>query len=151
MFPFELKSTEMAKIVSIFATKFFDKVPDESKEKECSKFKDLRKTNSELQWYIIEACELWYMWYESDGINYLKNFRPTDKLTRAEVATIFSRIIWWNTYAWDSKHWYEWHLNAMNEAGIINDVTEPNSVEIRWNVFLMLNRVLWQDVTEDDL
>jgi len=45
----KLNRAEMAKIASIFATKFFDKVPDTSKKQACSEFNDLKKTNKELQ------------------------------------------------------------------------------------------------------
>jgi len=139
----DLTRAEMAKISSIFATKFYDKVPDTSAEKSyaCSQYADLADVNEELQWYIIQSCELGYMWYLSNWIDYLTNFRPNDKISRAEVAIVFSRIMWWNTYAWDENHWYEKHLQAMFDQWIIHNILTPFKDEMRWDVFIMLSRV----------
>ena len=51
----------MAKITSIFATEFLDKTPDESKQKICSQYSDMRKVNSEMKFFITQSCELGYM------------------------------------------------------------------------------------------
>ena len=51
----------MAKIVSLFATQFLDKVPDESKQYACSQYSDMWKVNSEMKFFITQSCELGYM------------------------------------------------------------------------------------------
>ena len=139
----DLTRAEMAKISSIFAIKFFNKVPDISAEKiyACSQYLDLGEVNEELQSYIIQSCELWYMWYLSNGSDYLDKFRPNDNISRAEVSIVFSRIMWWNTYAGDEEHWYERHLQAMFDQWIVHNILTPFKNELRWDVYIMLSRI----------
>ena len=53
-----LNRSEMAKIISIFATEFLDKIPDESKQRECSQYLDMRKVDNEMKFFITQSCEL---------------------------------------------------------------------------------------------
>ena len=61
-------------------------------KEECQSFTDLRQVNTELQGYIVWACELGLMGYHSDGETLKKTFSPNTPVTRAEVATVISRM-----------------------------------------------------------
>jgi hypothetical protein len=80
----ELTRAEMAKIVSVYAKNILGKeIPD--KKPFCKQFNDADQVNKELQGYIISACELDLMGYWADGISIKSQFKPNDKITRAEV------------------------------------------------------------------
>ena len=138
-----LNRSEMAKISSIFATQFLDKVPNEKKKEFCSQYPDLWKVTSDMEAFIIESCELGYMWYESNGIDALERFRPYTPVTVAEAATILSRIVWWNENAMNGKDWYKWHLYASYNHGLIDDIKDPTKRSItRREAYLMLYRLI---------
>ena len=136
-----LRRSEMAKISSIFATDFLDKIPDESKQYLCSQYSDMRKSNNEMKFFITQSCELGYMWYESNGVDLLTRFRPYTSLTLAEASTVLSRILRWTEYALDNGNWYKWHLHAAYESELIDDISKPFSNITREEAFVMLYRV----------
>ena len=138
-----LNRSEMAKISSIFATEFLDKTPNEKKKEFCSQYSDMRKVEDDMKFFITESCELWYMWYESNGIDALERFRPYTPLTVAETATILSRIVWWNENAMNGKDWYKWHLYATYNHGLIDDIKDPTTRSItRREAYTMLYRLV---------
>ena len=138
-----LNRSEMAKISSIFATQFLDKVPNEKKKEFCSQYPDLWKVTSDMEAFIIESCELGYMWYESNGIDALERFRPYTPVTVAEAATILSRIVWWNDNAMNGKDWYKWHLYATYNHWLIDDIKDPTKRSItRREAYTMLYRLI---------
>jgi hypothetical protein len=89
---------EMAKMISVFATKLFQKTPNTQKSA-CAQFVDLYQANEDLQSYIIESCQLGLMGMHGDGIGVLEAFSPTKTITRAEVGTILSRLLRGTEYA----------------------------------------------------
>jgi hypothetical protein len=135
-----LTRSEMAKLSSIFATKVLWKMPDESKQNFCSQFADLWKLNTEMKSYVIESCELWYMWYQSNGIDALVKFRPYSPVTVAEASVIVSRMLRWNQNAADGNEWYKWHLYAAYNHGLIDDIRNPFRNITRWEAFEMFYR-----------
>ena len=138
-----LNRSEMAKISSIFATQFLDKVPNENKKEFCSQYPDLWKVTSDMEAFIIQSCELGYMWYESNWIDALARFRPYTPVTVAEAATILSRIVRWNENAMNGKDWYKWHLYATYNHGLIDDIKDPTTRSItRREAYLMLYRLI---------
>ena len=76
---------EMAKVISVYAKTFMEKKPNVSKFTQCLAFSDMWEVNSELQFFILEACELGLMGYYANGIDIQPSFRPNDTITRAEV------------------------------------------------------------------
>ena len=65
---------------------------------------------------------------------------PNKTVSRAEFATVLSRILWWNKYeSSDESVWYVNHLNALKESWIITN-TDHTLIEYRWNVILMIYR-----------
>ena len=132
---------EFAKMISVYATTFKEKIPDTTKTAQCSTFKDLDKINEELQSYVIQSCELGLMGHYADGIVVQEMFRPHDGLVRAEVATVLSRLLRGNTYQGTEEYWYHNHLLALRREEVIKQIDIPFSQEIRGNVFLMLMRI----------
>jgi hypothetical protein len=81
------------------------------------------------------------MGYQSDGVRMQEKFRPDDVITRAEVGTLLSRLLRGNLYAGDEEHWYQGHLLALREAGIMKVIDVPMMLELRGNMFIMLQRM----------
>ncbi len=136
-----LNRQEMAKISSIFAIEFLGKNPDESKQNFCSQYLDMWKVDNEMKFFISQSCELWYMWYESNWIDTLRNFRPYTELTLAEASTILSRIVRWNKYMMNWKWRFLKHLYAVYEKWLIDDIEDPYAIITRWDVYKMLYRL----------
>ncbi|MDR3169519.1 MAG: hypothetical protein LBU27_07380 [Candidatus Peribacteria bacterium] len=132
---------EMAKMISVFATKLFQKTPNTEKP-ECTQFTDLNQANDDLQPYVITSCQLGLMGMNGDGIGVLEVFSPMKTITRAEVGTILSRLLRGTTYATQTKEeiYYGRHLQALQNAGIMRIISQPEMLELRGNVLLMLQR-----------
>jgi hypothetical protein len=130
---------EMAKMISVFATKLLHKSPDAEKVA-CTQFIDLDQADDELQPYIVESCQLGLMGMNGDGVGVQEEFFPTRTITRAEVGTILSRLLRGATYATQSSNetYYGRHLQALKNAGIIKVISQPEMLELRGNIFLML-------------
>jgi hypothetical protein len=140
--PFDyLTRAEMAKMISVYAMKFLQRVPDESSYAQCSTFSDRTMVNAELQSFIATACSLGLMGYYADGVGVQKEFRPNAIITRAEVGTLLSRLLWGNLYASGEEYWYQGHLSALGEEGIMKVIDSPMMVELRGNMFIMLWRI----------
>jgi hypothetical protein len=130
---------EMAKIIVSFDTNTKSPLPPFTKGSEkCTTFSDLNQTNTELQNYIIQACELGLMGLNADGKTAQSAFHPNDAITLAEVATIVSRLLRDNTYRGSEEWWYHSHLLALQKANIIPRNVDPMREELRGNVLLIL-------------
>lgn len=136
-----LNRQEMAKISTIFATKFHGETPNEAKRKDCSQYPDLWKTTSDMQEFIKQSCELGYMWYRANGVDYLERFCPYTPVSVAEVSIILSRIMWKNKYAISENKWYQWHLHAVYENQLLDDITKPFDYITRRDAYIMLYRL----------
>ncbi len=130
--------SHMAKMISNFAIKVLDKKPDTTLS--CL-FADTNNESAEMKFYIKTACQLGLMGRESDGKTTKKNFEPAGIITRAQFATVLSRLLYGDTYnSSDFAHRYTKHLQALHTKGIINDISTPNANEIRGYLMLMLMR-----------
>lgn len=136
-----LNRQEMAKISTIFATKFQWETPNEKKRDDCSQYPDLWKTTKDMQEFIIQSCELGYMWYRANGIDYLERFRPYTPVSVAEVSIILSRIMWQNKYAISENLWYQWHLHAVYENNLLDNISKPFDYIARKDAYIMLYRI----------
>lgn len=136
-----LNRQEMAKISTIFATKFQWETPNEKKRNDCSQYPDLWKTTKDMQEFIIQSCELGYMWYRANGVDYLERFRPYTPVSVAEVSIILSRIMWQNKYAISENLWYQWHLHAVYENNLLDNITKPFDYIARKDAYVMLYRI----------
>jgi len=124
-----------AKILVNYAKEVLKKTPDTSVK---VNFTDIADQSSELQGYIVEAAQLGLMGLNSDG-SVATTFNPNGVVTRAQFGTVLDRAI--NGDANNgSEPYYQAHLAALKSAGIINNISTPNAVEVRGYVFLMLQR-----------
>jgi hypothetical protein len=126
---------EMAKMLSYYAINVLWKTPDTSKT---IKFKDVsnRKDKQYDNWVTL-AYQLWIMWQNVKN----NKFRPNDEVTRAELVTSLSRMLYWTpewTNKWTSKY-YEPHMAKLYNEWIITN-TDPNLKEKRWYLMTMLMR-----------
>lgn len=90
----------------------------------------------ELAWYIELAYQYQIMWIDKDW-NPIEDFNPGKTVTRAEFATVLSRVLYGNTYNQSGTNYYEQHIKALEKANILNN-TNPNLVEARWRIMTML-------------
>jgi hypothetical protein len=120
---------QLAKMMSRYTTQVIWQQPDANKT--CA-FSDISRQDSELRHYIKIACQLGIM--NGDG----PYFNPSSMVTRAEFGTVLSRVLYGTTYEWWTP-FYKNHLEALKNADIITN-TNPDIIESRWNIMLMLMR-----------
>ena len=131
---------ELAKMMSVYTTKFLKKIPI-SWKLGCSDFQDKDQTSPELAGFMQTACELEIMGLHSDGKTPLSLFRPNDLVSRAEFATVLSRMKRGNQYDNNQPEWrWEDHLKNLHEKMIIT-IPDPNIIELRGRILLMLHRM----------
>jgi hypothetical protein len=131
-----LTRIQMAKILSYFAINVLWKKPDVSKW--TIKFDDVtNKMNSEHNNWVTLAYQLGIMWKDISN-NY---FRPNDEVTRAELVTALSRLLYWTEdWTWNVKY-YEPHMAKLYNEWIISE-TDSKIKEKRWYLLIMLMRNL---------
>ena len=102
-----------------------------------AKYKDMNaKKLWDLAWYIELAYQYQIMWINADWTP-IEDFNPDKTVTRAEFATVLSRVLFGNTYNQSWKNYYEKHIEALEKANILNN-TNPDLVEARWRIMTML-------------
>lgn len=127
----EITRQSLAKMMVVYSKDMLWKTPDYSMK--CN-FKDKDEITEDLKWYTIEACQLWIMG------QWNTDFNPMWKVSKAEFWTILSRALWWDMYEW-SDPYYLSHLVALQENGILDDISDPEDVNIsRWDVITALMR-----------
>ena len=132
--------SEMAKMLSVYATEVLGMTPDTSAA--CT-FSDIDSVKGDLHDYIIESCELGIM---GQGIT---AFRPYDTISRAEFGTALSRVLWGSQYEGGTPY-YAKHLDALKAAGIMTQIANAESTkEVRGYVMLMLMRSEGSDAVVD--
>jgi hypothetical protein len=140
----KINRAEMAKVISLYAQYFtLNKglQPLAREEIECSTFTDLDQTNSELQSYITQACELGLMGYYSDGKQIKPAFEPNANITLAEVATTVSRLLRGEAHKGSEKRWYHNHLLALQKANIMAKGVDPMKKALRREVYEILRNI----------
>jgi hypothetical protein len=126
----------MAKMITNFAIRIAGMVPDISRQ--CN-FTDIANQSTEMKLYIKLSCQLGLMGLKSDGTPDT-TFNPTDEVTRSQFGTVLSRLIRGTRYDGGTPY-YQAHLQALNTAHIMNNITDPSAMkEIRGYVMLMLQR-----------
>jgi hypothetical protein len=81
------------------------------------------------------------MGYYFDGKTVKESFSPNDPITRAEVATVISRMLRGTTNRGSEERWYHNHLLALRKEDIIQKDIDPMTLATRMHVFLMLSRI----------
>ena len=130
-----LTRAELAKMMSQYMTKVLWKTPVDTEKAE---YADVDESLGDLAEYIQTAYAYKIMWINADGTP-LKNFNPSGKVTRAEYATVFSRVLYGDKYNKSEWNYYDAHLEALKEAGILTNTT-PSIQEVRGWVMLMMYR-----------
>lgn len=97
-------------------------------------FTDIANQSDELRGYIKEACQMGLM---GQGIT---AFNPNGIVTRAQFGTVLSRVLYGDAYNVDTTPYYAEHLKALQDAGIMNNISNPNAPEVRGYVMLMMQR-----------
>jgi hypothetical protein len=126
----ELTRGQLSKMISNWAESELGRTVDETAV--CS-FTDTNTAEGDLATYVVKACQMGLM---GQGIT---AFRPNDKVTRGEFGTTLSRAIWGDKYD-GANPYYANHLAALSQEGIMTKISEPNNLEIRGWVMLMLQR-----------
>ena len=130
-----LTRAELAKMMSQYISSVLKKDPIKT---DTPKYSDVNEKLGDLADYIVKAYQYQIMGINADGTA-LEYFNPNSYVTRADYATVFSRVLYWseNNLTWDN--YYSKHLAALKEAGILtNDV--PTIQEVRGWVMLMMYR-----------
>ena len=131
----------LAKMISEFSIKVMWSEIDYSKD--CS-FNDMANESKEMQYYAELSCRLWLMWLHSDWITVKDSFDPNEYVTRAQFWTVISRMLRRTSYAANSwELYYIHHLEALRKNEIMTEIygNWPDSIELRWWVMLMLQRI----------
>lgn len=132
----------LAKMISEFAVKTVWTPIDYNKT--CI-FNDMDEESEEMKYYAQLSCQLWLMGLNSDWVTVKDSFNPNEYVTRAQFWTVLSRLLWWTTYAPEKSNelYYSRHLEALRRNAIMTEIygKRPYSVELRWRVMLMLQRV----------
>ena len=127
-----------AKMFSEFAMSMGQTADTESNT--CN-FNDLGPVaGTDLETYAVTACQLGLMGINTNGI-----FNPNGVLSRAEFGTVLSRVLFGDTYN-GGNPFYSAHLNALNQAGLMNDLSNPERSIMRGDAFLLLSRASSADL-----
>lgn len=135
---------------------FADSIGKNTVVHESCEFTDVSDVEEELQSYILQACRLGLMGLRGDG-SVAPWFRPHDTLTRAEFGALLSRMLrgtLYNSLDPNAIDRYARHLQALQDAGIMNYIDNPDAVELRvyaWIVFMRLNSMMADLNVEDDI
>lgn len=129
-----LTRAELAKMMSQYMTKTLWETPAIGDVE----YSDVDESLWDLAEFIKIAYAYKIMWVNADGTP-LEEFNPNWIVTRAEYATVFSRVLYWDNYNRYEWNYYEWHLIALKEAGILKNIN-PTIQEMRWWVMLMMYR-----------
>ncbi len=122
--------SHMAKMMSNYATEVLGLTPDT--DKACV-FSDVANQTEELQGYITTACQLGLM-----GVD-LTAFNPNGTVTRAQFGTVLSRARYGDVNNGGTPYYAD-HLAALQDAGVMNNISNPNAPEVRGYVMLMMQR-----------
>lgn len=134
----------LAKMISVFAVKIVWLLPDNTRK--CT-YDDVSEENKELQYYMKLSCALGLMGLNADGTpDHI--FNPNQPVTRAIFWTVFSRLLFRDTYNVKNEeevhtqpdYWYRNHLNALKHNKIMNVINTPLMIELRGWVMLMMMR-----------
>lgn len=134
-----LLRSHLAKMISVYAITIHKK---QVATWVVCEFSDMTDQSQEMQFYAKIACQLWLMGLDSSGVPNIL-FNPQWTVTRAQFGTVMSRLLFGNTYnaaANESVQWYEKHLNALKSHKIMNTISAPMMLELRWWVMLMMMR-----------
>ena len=89
---------------------------------------------SDLLSYVTKACQYGLMGVNTNGV-----FNPSGLVTRAELAAVIDRILNGDANV-GGNPWYAGHMASLQDAGIMNDISNPSSLALRFHAFVMFQR-----------
>ena len=131
-----LTRAELAKIMSVYAMKEYHLKPLITG---AANYKDVNTDLGDLADYIQIAYQLQIMGINADGTP-MQAFEPHKLVSRAEFATVLSRVIWGNKHDIAGDDRYSAHLQALKKYEIITSDVPANWWELRGRALLMLHR-----------
>ena len=131
-----LTRAELAKIMSVYAMKEYHLKPLKAG---AVNYKDVNADLGDLADYIQIAYQLQIMGINADGTP-MQAFEPHKLVSRAEFATVLSRVIWGNKHNISGDDRYSAHLQALKKYGVITSDVPANWWELRGRALLMLHR-----------
>ena len=131
-----LTRAELAKIMSVYAMKEYHLKPLITG---AVNYKDVNADLGDLADYIQLAYQLQIMGINADGTP-IQAFEPHKLVSRAEFATVLSRVIWGNKHNISGDNRYSAHLQALKKYEIITSDVPANWWELRGRALLMLHR-----------
>ena len=129
----ELTRGELAKMITNFVRNVLGRVYIYDPLCDASVFADNGEWDNELRLYITQACSLGIMGRRNGDGGTIENFRAFDLVSRAEFATVMSRVLYGNQYNGDDgEDWYRAHLDALYSEAYLDDASiDALSPEIR--------------------
>ena len=133
-----LTRAELAKVMSVYAMKEYHLKPLRAA---AVNYKDVNTDLGDLADYIQLAYQLQIMGIDADGTP-IQAFEPHKLVSRAEFATVLSRVIWGNKHNISGDDRYSAHLQALKKYEIITSDVPANWWELRGRALLMLHRTV---------
>ncbi|MDR0607943.1 MAG: hypothetical protein LBG52_06480 [Candidatus Peribacteria bacterium] len=134
-----LTRAEFTKMISQYAINILGKTPNINKD--CSNFEQSIQSykNSDLYNAMITSCQLEIMGVNPDR-SVITDFMPDNFLERRDSGTVLSRLLWGTKNENEGKENKYWnlHLQALKNAEIMRVISQPEMLELRGNVLLML-------------
>ena len=131
-----LTRAELAKIMSVYAMKEYHLKPLRAA---VVNYKDVNTDPGDLADYIQLAYQLQIMGINADGTP-IQAFEPHKLVSRAEFATVLSRVIWGDKHNVSGDDRYSAHLQALKKYRVITSDVPANWWELRGRALLMLHR-----------
>ena len=141
--PFGLATREQAAKQFVNIAKAINPAIVADDSADCS-FVDLGNADATLVPYITEVCQMGIMGQNMPGHKFL----PFNTVDRAQVATMLSRIIWGDKYDGGTP-WYAAHMEALKDAGIMNNISNPTAPTARYEIWLMGKRTDDADLVDN--
>ena len=137
-----LTRAQLAKMMSQYLTNVLGQTPAETEK---ANYEDVNESLGDLADFIEIAYAYKIMWINADGTP-LKNFNPKWQVTRAEYATVFSRVLFGDRFNKTEWKYYENHIKALKSVWILTN-DNPSIKEVRGWVMLMMYRSVNADLS----
>lgn len=132
-----LTRAELAKMVSVFSTNILWK---EIVNEESGDFIDVDSSLWDLEEFIQQAYKFQLMWTWSEDNEW--HFYPNAYVTRAEFATVLSRMIFGDKFNQEWERWYAQHLYVLKKSKLL-DNKKPEDLETKSYVLQTLYKIQW--------
>lgn len=138
----QITKADLAKAIVIFVQNVWWQkiVPNET----CNikKYSDYRAINPSDRYYVKAACDMGLMGWNADRKTLAYTYHPYQMVTRAQLGTIISRMLYGATYdnGSTSKR-YQGHLKGLTDKGFLKSTSSPLMIDTRTNMLTILKRI----------